>query len=241
MGLSRKIIRANLKRVNDTVAAAAERVRRDPREITLVAVSKSADLDDIKTLLELGVADLGENQVNQLVSRADDVDAWLARRRKDPLPVRWHMIGHLQRNKVRKVLGCSNLIHSVDSLRLAEEIDHRAEQEGRIADMLLQVNCAEEPQKFGVAVGAAAALGEQICTLGNLRLTGLMTMAPLAAKGDKARPFFTRLRELFDEMRSDKIGGKHFRHLSMGMSQDYAVAVEEGATLLRIGSAIFES
>ena len=241
MGLTRGTIKANLRRVTDDIAAAADRSRRDPRDVQIVAVTKAADVDDIKTLLELGVVDIGENRVNQLLSRTEDIDAWLARRRKDPLPVRWHMVGHLQRNKVRKVLGCTHLVHSVDSLRLAEEIDERAEQSGQVAEILMQVNCAEEPQKYGVAVGAAAALAEQICTLANVHLCGLMTMAPLAAGGEKARPFFTRLRELFDEMRSDKIGGKHFVHLSMGMTQDYVVAVEEGATLLRIGSAIFES
>ena len=240
MALSRRIIKDNLRRVTDTIAAAAERARRDPREVRLVAVTKAVDVADIKTLLELGVPDIGESRVPQLIKRAEEIDGWLARRRKEPLPIRWHMVGHLQRNKVKKALACSHLIHSVDSLRLAEEIDHRAEQAGTVAEFLLQVNCAEEPQKFGVAVGAAAALSEQICTLRHVRLMGLMTMCPLAAKGEKARPFFTRLREVFEEMRNDKIGGRHFRHLSMGMTQDYEVAVEEGATLVRVGTAIFQ-
>ncbi len=240
MALPRKTIKANLQRVTDNIAAAAERSRRDPREVRIVAVTKAADLADIKAALELGVTDLGESRVPQLISRLEEIDGWLARRRKEPLEVRWHMVGHLQRNKVKKVLACSQLIHSVDSLRLAEEIDHRAEQAGATAEFLLQVNCAEEPQKFGVAVGAAVALAEQICTLRNVRLLGLMTMAPAAAKGERARPLFTRLRELFEEMRGEKIGGKHFRHLSMGMTQDYEVAVEEGATLVRIGTAIFK-
>ena len=241
MGVGRRIIRENIERIRDKVAAAAGRARRDPADVHLVAVTKAADVEDIRTLLELGVADLGESRANQLTDRAEEIAAWLSRRRKDPpLAVRWHMVGHLQRNKVRKVLPVVSLIHSVDSLRLAEGIDRRAEQEGATAEFLLQVNCAEEPAKHGVAVGAAVALAEQICTLAHVRLRGLMTMAPLSGNPEKARPFFVRLRELFEEMASEKIGGRDFTHLSMGMTQDYEVAVEEGATLLRIGTALFD-
>jgi len=176
-----------------------------------------------------------------LVRRAREVDEWLSRRRKEtPGPVRWHMVGHLQRNKVRQALDAASTIHSVDSLRLAEEIDSRAGRQDLVADVLLQVNCSMEPQKFGVAVGAASHLAEQVCTLRGVRLLGLMTMAPLVRDPEKARPSFVRLRELFEEMRGEKIGGKDFRHLSMGMTQDYEVAVEEGATILRIGTALFE-
>ena len=241
MALNRRNLKANLARVLANVAAAAERARRDPREVRLVAVTKSADLDDVKSLLELGVEDIGESRVQQLIARAAEIEAWLGRRRKTPaLTVRWHMVGHLQRNKVRKVLDFAGTVHSVDSLRLAEEINNRAEQLGMVAGVLLQVNCSEEPRKYGVAVGAAAALGEQICTLRSVRLLGLMTMAPFSTNPEKARPSFVRLREVFEEMGHEGVGGRHFRHLSMGMSQDYQVAVEEGATMVRIGTALFE-
>jgi pyridoxal phosphate enzyme (YggS family) len=150
------------------------------------------------------------------------------------------MVGHLQRNKVRTALEFSDFIHSVDSLRLAEEINARAELAGRPVDVLMQVNCSGEPQKYGVAVGAARHLGELLSTMKHLRLVGLMTMAAVTSDPEKARPAFALLHEIFAEMRNDKIGGDAFRHLSMGMSQDYTVAVEEGATLLRIGSALFE-
>ncbi len=237
----RKRISDNLQRIRDNIAAAAARARRDPAGITLVAVTKAVGIDEIKNLIDLGVADLGENRAQQLTARADEITAWLARRRNEPQPaVRWHMIGHLQRNKVRSVLGVASMIHSVDSLRLIEEIDRRAEAAGMVADVLLEVNCSQEPQKFGLAVGAATSLVEQMATMKNLRPIGLMTMAAISTDPEKARPTFARLRELFDDMRREGIGGKDFQHLSMGMTQDYEAAVEEGATILRIGTALFE-
>jgi len=241
MGVGRKKIGENLRRVRDEIAAAAERARRRAEDVRLVVVTKAADVEDIKHLVDLGVTDLGENRVQQLLARVEEIGDWLGRKRKSPAPaVRWHMVGHLQRNKARKVIGRVAMIHSIDSLRLAEELAARAEQAERTVEVLLQVNCSEEPQKEGVAVGAAAHLAEQICTLKPLHLTGLMAMAPIARDAEKARATFVRLREIFDDMRRDKIGGKDFRHLSMGMSQDYPVAVEEGATIVRIGTAIFQ-
>jgi len=149
------------------------------------------------------------------------------------------MIGHLQRNKVKRVLETSAVVQSIDSLRLAEDIDMRALQQGKIVDVMLQVNCSREGQKNGCAVGAAVHLAEMIASMDNLRLTGLMTMA--AAGNDlAARMTFSRLREIFEEMQKEKISPGHLRHLSMGMSQDYIIAVEEGATMLRIGSALFK-
>jgi pyridoxal phosphate enzyme (YggS family) len=153
--------------------------------------------------------------------------------------INWHMIGHLQRNKVRQVLPIAVLIHSVDTLRLAEEINAAATKLDSRPKVLLQVNCSNESQKYGVPVGAAIHLAEQIETLPNLQLVGLMTMGPLTHNKDIVRASFVRARELFVEMRGEKIVGPHFTELSMGMSSDYEVAVEEGATILRIGSAIF--
>jgi len=149
------------------------------------------------------------------------------------------MIGHLQRNKVRQVLPITSLIHSVDTLRLAEEVNSSAAKLNLRPDVLLQVNTSHEPQKYGVPVGAATHLAEQIETLPNLRLIGLMTLAPLTRNKDVVKACFTRARELFVEMRGEKIVGPQFTELSMGMSSDYEVAIEEGATILRIGSAIF--
>lgn len=241
MAATKNKIAGNLARVRDNVAAACARVGRDPGEVGIVAVTKAVDFDTVRNALDAGLTELGENRAQQLASRAEEMAAYLQRRRNAlPAPVRWHMVGHLQRNKVRHVLGVADMIHSVDSLRLAEEINNRAENAGRAVDVLLQVNCSQETQKSGCAVGAATHLAELICTLKSLRLLGLMTMAPLVDDPEGARPAFVRLRELFEEMRHEKIGGQRLRHLSMGMTQDYTVAVEEGATILRIGTALFE-
>lgn len=243
MGVTRAKIEANLSRIRDNVADACARSGRDPEGIGLVAVTKAVDFDAVKLLLDAGVTSLGENRVQQLVERADAMEDHLARRRNElPAPVAWHMVGHLQRNKVRHVLDVPRLamIHSVDSLRLAEEISSRAGRAGQTVRVLMEVNCSQEEQKHGVAVGAATHLAEMIAGFESLRLCGLMTMAPLVDDPENARASFARLRELFEEMQAEKIGGDDFRVLSMGMSQDYPVAVEEGATLLRIGTALFE-
>jgi len=241
MAVTKNKIAKNLQAIRERVAQAAQRAGRSPNEIAVLAVTKTVDLDTIKNLIDAGVTELAENRAQRLCQRAEEVGAYLQRRRNElPGPVRWHMIGHLQRNKVKKVLEVAESIHSVDSLRLAEEINSRAEQAGRTVDILLEVNCSQEAQKYGVAVGAAVHLAEMICTLKHVRLRGLMTMAPMVKDPEGARPAFVRLRELFEEMRGEKIGGEDFRHLSMGMSQDFPVAVEEGATILRIGSAIFQ-
>ncbi len=241
MALTKAKIARNLRRIRQNIHDACAKANRLPQEVSIVAVTKTVELAPISWLLDLGMTELGESRVQQLLTRSREVAEHLGRRRRKPLPtVRWHMIGHLQRNKVKPVLQCAEMIHSVDSLRLAEEINARAEKLDRRISVMLQINCSQEDQKFGVAVGAATHLGELICTLDHLRLVGLMTMAPLADDPEAARPSFVRLRELYEEMRNDKIGGDDFRHLSMGMSNDYTVAVEEGATMLRIGTALFE-
>jgi pyridoxal phosphate enzyme (YggS family) len=237
------------KKVREGMAAAAAKGKRDPGDITLVAVTKNGSMEQIKQLIELGNVDLGESRVQQLQQRAAQVDEWLARQqgksdKKLPGPgpsggIRWHMVGHLQRNKVKPVLQLCHAIHSVDSLRLAEEIQDEAEKIKRPMRALLEVNVGEENSKFGVAVGAALHLAEQVDTMDEVQLIGLMCMAPHSNDPEKARPVFARLREIFEEIRFRKIGGEKFKHLSMGMSGDYKVAIEEGATIVRIGTAIF--
>jgi hypothetical protein len=239
MAASRSRIEKNLLRIRGEIADACARRGRVAGDVAIVPVTKSAGMDEIKSLVDLGFTDLAESRVQQLCERAAELDAYLQRRRTPPHEVRWHMVGHLQRNKVKTVLANASIIHSVDSLRLAEEINARAEQLGRTVEVMLEVNCSEEPQKLGCAVGAALHLGEMVTTLKSLRLVGLMTMAALGDDPEGSRPTFVRLRELFEEMRGEGIAGTGFRHLSMGMSQDYTVAVEEGATLCRIGTAIF--
>jgi len=229
--------------VKDAINSACARSDRDPAEIKLVIVTKSADFAAIKEVIKLGFIELGENRVQQLKKVSAQVDEFLLKKEGDSVRhncrINWHMLGHLQRNKVRQVLPLTSLIHSVDTLRLAEEINISAAKLNLIPKILLQVNTSNEPQKYGVPVGAAIHLAEQIETLPNLKLVGLMTMAPLTHNKDAVRSCFIRARELFIEMRGEKIVGQQFTELSMGMSSDYEVAVEQGATILRIGSAIF--
>jgi pyridoxal phosphate enzyme (YggS family) len=236
-----------LDEVRGRIAAACARARREPADVTLVAVTKTAAPEQVREVLQLGVADLGESRVQVLTQRAAQINEFVQRHhgRGDgggshmPDKVRWHMIGHLQRNKVKPVLPLVSLVHSVDSLRLAEELDAHAAKLGRKVSLLMQVNAGEEPQKYGVAVGAAVHLAEQIDSMPNLQLTGLMTMAPLEAPEAKVRQAFSRTREIFEEMRWHKIGGANLRHLSMGMSNDFELAIAEGATMVRVGSLLF--
>ncbi|MEN6383898.1 MAG: YggS family pyridoxal phosphate-dependent enzyme [Phycisphaerales bacterium] len=232
----------NLKRVQENIASACQRCGRQTSEITTVVVTKSANLDMIKQVVRLGCTDLGENRVQHLKITAEDLDIFLNQNSADPnIPkkINWHMIGHLQRNKVRQLLRNCQFIHSVDTLRVAEEVSKDAEKLSMTPKILMQVNCSQEPQKYGVPVGAAVHLAEQIVTMPNINLVGLMTMAPLTLNKDVIKESFARARELFEEIKGERIAGPEFNQLSMGMSQDYELAIEYGSTLLRIGSAIF--
>lgn len=233
-----------LGQVRTRIAEAAAKAKRDPTEVALVAVTKSAAPEQIREILQLGVADLGESRVQQLSQRAAQLNEFVSRRAVHgegnfPDKIRWHLIGHLQRNKVKAVLPIVSLIHSIDSLRLAEEIDSQAVKLNKKISVMLQVNASEEASKFGVAVGAAVHLAEQMDSMPNLQLVGLMTMAPLDVPEAKIRQAFARTREIFDEMRWHKIGGTTLRHLSMGMSNDFELAIAEGSTMVRIGSELF--
>jgi hypothetical protein len=235
-------IAERIKRVEGTMGEACARVGREPGDIRLVVVTKSAEIEQIEEVIRLGFHHLGENHVQQLRKVAAQAAAFKEQHPDDPTlakEIHWHMVGHLQRNKVRHILPIVSLIHSVDTLRLAEEINSSAARVNLSPRALLQVNTSNEPQKYGVPIGAATHLAEQIETLPHLKLIGLMTMAPLTRNTEVVRTCFTRARELFCEMRGEKIVGSQFTELSMGMSSDYEVAIEEGATILRIGSAIF--
>lgn len=233
-----------LDEVRERIAAAAAKAKREASEVTLIAVTKSAAPEQIREILQLGVADLGESRVQVLTQRAPQLTEFAQRQRSlggagVPEKVRWHMIGHLQRNKIKAVLPLVSYIHSVDSLRLAEELDMHAEKLGLKVGVMLQVNATEEPQKHGVAVGAAVHLAEQIDSMPGLQLVGLMTMGPQDMNESATRQAFIRTREIFEEMRWNKIGGANLRHLSMGMSNDFELAIAEGATMVRIGSLLF--
>ncbi|HEX8322347.1 MAG TPA: YggS family pyridoxal phosphate-dependent enzyme [Tepidisphaeraceae bacterium] len=241
------LLAERLEAVRERIAQAAARAKRDAREVTLIAVTKTATPEAIREAVALGVTDLGEGRVQQLIQRAGQMNEVQSRRRihasestaaKAP---NWHMIGHLQRNKVKPLLPLVACIHTIDSLRLAEEIDAAGAKVDRKVNVMMQLNASEESQKFGVAIGAATHLGEQIATMDNLQLVGLMTMAELTDDEKTIRNAFRRTREVFEEMKWQKTGGAAFRHLSMGMSHDFEIAVEEGSTMVRVGSAIFGS
>lgn len=260
-------LRERYAQVQARIAAAARKAGRDPASILLVAVTKFAEPDQIRELIQFGHTDFGENKVQQLTQRAAIIGEWLGRVKAMPglgtsrpptgadapagapraakaeppkaPTVRWHMIGHLQRNKARKVVELCRLIHSVDSLRLAEELQLIAQRRENPVEVLVQVNCSGEESKFGCAIGAAVHLVEQIETMIQVKVRGLMTMAPLSSNPDDARRTFRRCRELFEDIRSSGVVGRDFNILSMGMSNDFEIGIEEGANLVRVGTALF--
>jgi pyridoxal phosphate enzyme (YggS family) len=237
-------------RVVKQIESAAQRAGKRAGHIAFVAVTKNATPDQIRMLVEMGHSDLGESRVQKLAQRVPQLIEFMARKKMlgaavpkapTPLPekVRWHMVGHMQRNKVKQILPLVSLVHSIDSLRLAEEIHNLASRQDQVCEILIQVNTAGEQQKSGVAAPAVLHLAEQIDTMMHLRLRGLMTMAPYSDDPEDARPIFNRTAEIFHDIRHEKIGGQQFNILSMGMSGDFEVAIEEGANLVRIGRALF--
>jgi len=221
-------IGSHLDEIRARIAAAAERSGRSPEAVTLVCVTKNRSLDEIRAALEAGVPIVAENRVQEA---AQKIPAF-------PHTVIWHLVGHLQRNKVKQAIELFDMIHSVDSLRLAEEIEKRAASARQIVPVLVEVNVAGEASKFGVTPEEAPELGAAMSTMPHVDLGGFMTMAPFVDDAEQVRPVFRALRELRDRLHGEQ--GLELPHLSMGMTQDYEVAVEEGATMVRIGSAIFE-
>jgi pyridoxal phosphate enzyme (YggS family) len=240
-------LKQRYEQVKQRIAEAAARAGRRAGDIVLVAVTKNASVDEIRQLVELGHVDFGENRVQNLVQRAAQINEYLSRQqqlrtergRRPQADIRWHMIGHLQRNKVRKVLNSVRLIHSVDSLRLAEEIQIGAARFEQPVEVLVQVNTSGEKSKFGCAPAAVRHLLDQIDTMLNLRARGMMCMAPQSERPEDSRLTFQRCRELFDDLRAEGVGGERFNLLSMGMSSDFEVGIECGSNIVRIGTAIF--
>jgi len=235
----------NLKRFRDRIHGACARSGRRVEDVKVVAVTKTVEADVIRAAIETGLTDLGESRVQDLIKRASMVHEHLSRRRKiepadTPPEPRWHMAGHLQRNKVRLLLPWVHTVHSLDSLRLAEEIGAEATRIGKTVPALVQVNVASEKSKHGIAVGATSHFAENISNMPGLSVVGLMTMAPLEADPESTRPHFSRLREVLEDMRTEGQLGPDFQQLSMGMSHDFEVAVEEGATMIRVGTALFD-
>ena len=223
-------IKDNLARVRDAVERAARRVGRDPKEVTLIVVTKTFDLDTVRDAIEAGATDIGENYVQEARAKIEAVGRGA---------VRWHFIGGLQTNKAKYVVRLFDLVHSVDSYGLAAEIDRRAGREGRVMDVLIQVDVSREAQKSGVMEEDLVDVVDAIAPLPNIAVRGLMGMPPFGREPEASRPYFRRLRELLEEVNSRHVRGDRMKELSMGMSNDFEVAVEEGATMVRVGTAIF--
>lgn len=235
----------NLKRIHERIGAAAEASGRDPNAIRFIAVTKTVEMDVIRHLVHLGLTDLGESRVQQLVKRNGMLNEFLARqrRRSEGKPVaapNWHMIGTLQRNKIKHLLGHVNMLHSVDNLRLAEDLESQLARRDESLDVLLEVNASGEKVKAGVAVGAVEHIIEHLRVLPHVRLCGLMTLAPLTKDERVLRGVFARLREIFEDLTTHHQVGPEFQHLSMGMSNDFEEAILEGATIVRLGTALFD-
>ncbi|MGI6157111.1 MAG: YggS family pyridoxal phosphate-dependent enzyme [Saccharofermentanales bacterium] len=227
----RQDIQARLDEVRGTMEAACERAGRTIDDVRLVAVSKTFPMSDVLEAIACGQYDFGENRVQELTPKMDATEA-------ESIDCAWHLIGTLQRNKVKFVVGRVTLIHSVDSLRLLKAIHRHAKNLGIVQDVLLQVNVSGEATKHGFSPDDLDQVFQARDQFPNVRITGLMTMAPFTDDPETARPVFRALRELRDRWAPYEPDGA-LRELSMGMSQDYGVAIEEGATLIRVGSAIF--
>lgn len=221
----------NLARVRERVRRAAERAGRDPAEVTIVAVTKGVEASTVQAALAAGVTDIGENRVQEARGKFQQLDV--------PQGVRRHMIGHLQTNKVRHALALFDVIHSLDRPSLGEALSRRATSLGVVVPVLVQVNVAGEATKHGVAPDEVLNFVRDMARLPGIRIEGLMTMAPYAEDPEMVRPVFRRLRELREQVAEADIQGVHMHCLSMGMTNDFEVAVEEGSTMVRIGTALF--
>ena len=219
----------NLKKVEDEITAACLRAGRAREDVTLIAVSKTKPESMVEEAYSVGQRDFGENKVQEICRKIEVL----------PQDIRWHMIGHLQRNKVRQVVGKACMIHSVDSLRLAEAISQEAVKQDSIVPVLIEVNVAQEESKFGVTTEETIALIEAAAKLPHISIRGLMTIAPFVEDPEENRPIFRKLKQLSVDIAAKNINNVTMSVLSMGMTNDYEVAIEEGATMVRVGTGIF--
>lgn len=222
-------VKDNLNEVEERITAACKRNGRKREEVTLIAVSKTKPVEMIEKVYETGVRNFGENWVQELKEKTEIVKE----------EINWHLIGHLQRNKVKYIIDKVACIHSVDSYRLAEQIDAEAKKKGITVNILLEVNVAEEDTKFGLKVEETEALVREIAPLEHVKVKGLMTIAPFVGNPEENRMVFRKLRQLSVDIKSKNIDNVCMDELSMGMTNDFEVAIEEGATLIRVGTAIF--
>lgn len=224
-------IKENLRQVQNRIETAAKRADRSSDEIKLVAVTKMRDIAEIQEIVEAGIVDLGENRVQELRDKYDTIKQ----------EINWHMIGHLQRNKVKYIMRMErcDLIHSMDSMRLAKRINKRAGMADRVMDVLVQINVAGDENKFGLKPKETIEYLKEVSEFENLQVKGLMTMVPYVDDSEQVRPHFRKLKELFEKVKKVEIPNIEMQELSMGITNDFEVAIEEGATIVRVGSAIF--
>lgn len=223
------MILENIKQVEENIIKSCEKVGRDPKEVTLIAVSKTKPYTAIEEALPSEVLDYGENKVQELTEKYEIL----------PKDIRWHMIGHLQRNKVKYLVGKVELIHSVDSLRLANQIETEFAKKNEIANILIEVNMANEESKFGITSETTEQLVREISKLEHVRIKGLMTIAPYTDNPETNREYFRNMKKLSVDITEKNIDNVSMNVLSMGMTGDYQVAIEEGATMIRVGTGIF--
>ncbi len=223
------MLKDNLRAVEENIKLACAKCGRDRGEVTLIAVSKTKPIEMLREIYQAGARNFGENKVQELCDKIDQM----------PGDVEWHMIGHLQRNKVKYIVGRTSLIHSVDTYRLAEEISVQAKKKNVIVPILVEVNIADEETKFGTSASDAMLLVEEIASLENIAVKGLMTVAPNVSNPEDNRPYFRKIKQLSVDIAEKKIDNVSMQVLSMGMTGDYMVAIEEGATMVRVGTGIF--
>lgn len=223
------MLKYNLKKVENNIISACERAGRRRDEVTLIAVSKTKPVEMLTEIYDAGILDFGENKVQEMCDKMEVL----------PKDIRWHMIGHLQTNKVKYIVGRTELIHSVDSLHLAEEIQRQALKKGVIVPVLVEVNIAREETKFGIQKEDTVALVKSIAKLDHIQIKGLMTIAPYVENPEDNRLYFREIRQLSVDIKNQNIDNVSMDVLSMGMTGDYMVAIEEGATMVRVGTGIF--
>ena len=223
------MLKENLANVEKNIEQACKNAGRNRNEVTLIAVSKTKPVEMLQEIYDENIRDFGENKVQELCSKMEQL----------PSDIRWHMIGHLQRNKVKYIVGKVELIHSVDTYRLAEEINIQAKKQNVIVPILVEVNIAHEESKFGISAEDAILLVEEISRLENIRIKGLMTIAPYVENPEDNRLYFRKIKQLSVDITNKNIDNVSMEILSMGMTGDYMVAIEEGATMVRVGTGIF--
>lgn len=219
----------NLEIIEENICRACEKAGRERSEVTLIAVSKTKPLEDLQAVYDLNIRDFGENKVQELTGKIEAM----------PDDIKWHMIGHLQRNKVKYIVDKVELIHSVDSLRLAEEISKQAIKKNVNVNILVEINIGDEESKFGISADEVKVLVRDIAKLDNIKVQGLMCVAPYVVDSEENRAFFHKIKDLSVDIMKENIDNVSMNVLSMGMSNDYQVAIEEGATMVRIGSNLF--